>query len=92
VKTLLLVKAEPSLKSVPQLDPVIERPQEELLIIERPPQPLDKNVVLDPIKGLFDKLPAETNEFLISIYEPKEIRRYSEKRPHQNLSEITFKS
>ena len=38
------------------------------------------------------KLPDEMREFLAKLDDPKEIRKYSERRLRQNLSAIAFKS
>ena len=52
MRTLLVVKAEPAFQSVSQLDTVVERPEVKVLILERPPQSLDENVVLDPTAAI----------------------------------------
>ena len=58
-----VVEPEPLLQTRPQLGAVVKGPQIEVLILERPPQPLDKDVVLDPASAVH----ADVDLVLLSI-------------------------
>ena len=47
MRALIVIKVKPLLQSFSQLGAVVKRPQIKILILERPPQSLDENIVLD---------------------------------------------
>ena len=47
MRAFSVVEVKPLTKSFTQLGAVAKRPQIKILILERPPQPLDENIVLD---------------------------------------------
>lgn len=48
MRTLAVVKVKPLIESFPQRSAVVKGPQVKILVFERPPQPLDENIILNP--------------------------------------------
>ena len=47
--TLSIIEHEPLSKTLPQLGTVVERPNEMILILQRPPKTFNENIVMDTV-------------------------------------------
>ena len=52
VKAFLIIKIEPIAEAVPKLGPAAKRVKVDVVVLERPPQPLYENIVLTPASAI----------------------------------------